>query len=52
VQAHGWVLKDIQNVDEWTRLSSPSGEEDGDQPSPSWVKSAKMKFLKLIPGNR
>jgi len=52
IKAHGWVLKDIENVDEWTRLSSPPGEENGDQPSPSWVKSAKMKLLKLLPGNR
>jgi [calcium/calmodulin-dependent protein kinase] kinase len=52
VQANLWVLKDIENVDEWARLSSPLGDEEVEQPSTSWVRTAKMKFLKLIPGNR
>ncbi|KIM40182.1 hypothetical protein M413DRAFT_446343 [Hebeloma cylindrosporum] len=52
IKANAWVLKDIENVDEWVRLTSPIGQEEGEQLSTSWVRTARMKFLKLIPGNR
>jgi len=52
IQANAWVLKDIENVDEWAHLSSPLGQEEGEHTSSSWVRTARMKLLKLISGNR
>ncbi|KAF8161179.1 other/CAMKK/ELM protein kinase [Crassisporium funariophilum] len=50
IKVHPWVLEDIENPKEWVRITSPSG--DNKVPLASWIRSASLKFLKLIPGSR
>ncbi|KAF8967854.1 other/CAMKK/ELM protein kinase [Flammula alnicola] len=50
IKANSWILKDIESPKEWSRLTSPVG--DNGIPTGNWVKTASSKFLKLLPGPR